>query len=640
MPQVAIVFVLSLLAVHIGTAQLESKHVVSTHDQGKGICTTSCGVQEIQTSTTSGYNKGDKTCASPWLFPQRSANGSTTCECGSGLGGVVKCNSTTQQVLILKCYCMTYDIDESELIAGVCLYGCFTNRSVYHSPYYSPYYSLPSNITQLNEVCTDFHRDGQLCGKCMDGFAPPVYSYISSCVNCTEYSSNWAKYLTVSFLPLTALFAVVVIFRVSATSGLLNVFVFVCQTVITPAVARIFANIIIGGNTSNRLLSYTGLSLYGIWNLDFFRLLYSPFCLHPKMTTLQALALDYTIAVYPLFLIVVTYVLVEMHDHNFRILVWLWKPFHACFVHFRKEWNIRGSMINAFATFLLLSYVKFLSVSFDLLIPVRVFDIHGKASSQLYLYFDGTVEYFGKEHLPFAILAIVVLIIFNIFPLLLLTLYPCRCFQRYLNYYHIQCQLLHTFMDAFQGSYKDGSNGTRDCRWFAALYLVLRIAFLVIFASTTSELVVIFLIILLLVPVFLTAIFHPHKSLIYNIVDIFLLLVFICFLTSVAALIICDAIHCRTVSGVLVCIFSPIPLFYLIVILLYKLLAHKRVVQKVCQKMCALMAFNSQKTDQIDFERALPHRLVHANEYTPLLCTDSTEHTVAQQGSEPVSCTY
>ena len=186
------------------------------------------------------------------------------------------------------------------------------------------------------------------------------------------------------------------------------------------------------------------------------------------MTTLQTLALDYAIAVYSLFL---TYFLVELHDNNFRILVWLWKPFHACFVRFRKEWNIRSSIINAFATFLLLSYVKFLFVSFELLIPVRVFNIHGKPMSTLYLYFDGTVEYFGQEHLPFAILAVVVLVVFSIFPLLILILYPCQCFQRFLNYYHLQCQVLHTLMDALQGSYKDGSNGTRDCRWFAALYL-------------------------------------------------------------------------------------------------------------------------------------------------------------------------
>ena len=239
-------------------------------------------------------------------------------------------------------------------------------------------------------------------------------------MNCTEYSSNWVKYMAIAFLQLTALFVVVVTFRVSATSGLLNVFVLVCQTVSAPAVVRVIKT----HTTNLKLQSRIGLSLYGIWNLDFFRLLYHPFCLHPEMTALQVLALDYAIAVYPLLLIVFTYLLVEMHDHNVRIVVWLWKPFHAYFVHFRKKSNVKGSLINAFATFLLLSYVKFLHTSFAFLFSVNVYNIYGR--SKRYLFYDGTVEYFGPEHLPFAILALGVLLVFNIFPLFLLVLYPCQ----------------------------------------------------------------------------------------------------------------------------------------------------------------------------------------------------------------------
>ena len=323
---------------------------------------------------------------------------------------------------------MTYSSDNTSLVVGKCWYGCYIEQHK-RSPGIVFYYPPP--------------RDGQLCGKCKDGFAPPVYSYDSSCVNCTEYSSNWVKYMAIAFLPLTALFILVVTFRVSATSGLLNVFVLVCQTVSAPAVVRVIKT----HTTNLKLQSRIGLSLYGIWNLDFFRLLYHPFCLHPEMTTLQVLALYYAIAVYPLLLIVFTYLLVVMHDHNVRIVVWLWKPFHAYFVHFRKKSNVKGSLINTFATFLLLSYVKFLHTSFAFLFPVNVYNIYGR--SKRYLFYDGTVEYFGPEHLPFAILALGVLLVFNIFPLFLLVLYPCQWFQRCLNRYNIQYQLFDTFMDVF-----------------------------------------------------------------------------------------------------------------------------------------------------------------------------------------------
>ena len=540
-----------------------------------------------------------------WMFPVHTKNGSTACECGDPVAGAVLCCSETQKVEVHKLYCMTYSSDNTSLVVGKCQYS--SKYYYYHKsdPFYT--YSLPSNISQ---VCDLLYREGQLCGKCKNGFAPPVYSYDPSCVNCTEYSSNWVKYMAISFLPPTALFVVVVTFRVSATSGLLNVFVLACQTASAPTVVRE----IVTHTSDLNLLSRIGLSLYGIWNLDFFRLLYRPFCLHPEMTTLQVLTLDYAIAVYPLLLIAFTYLLVEMHDHNVKIVVWLWKPFHAYFVYFRKKSNIKGSLINAFATFLLLSYIMFLHTSFAFLFPVNVYNIHGR--SKQYLYYDGMVEYFGPEHLPFAILALSVVLVFNIFPLLLLLLYPCQCFQSCLNHYHIHSQVLHTFMDVFQGSYKDGSNGTRDCRWFTSLYLMLRIAVLMVYAIN-NDFALPLAILILLVPIFLTATFHPHKSPIHNITDIFLLLILIsicisCISVNVTSYI---ALHSRHLSHALADIFFCIPLLYFIAVLLYKLFAHKNAVRKVHQKLCNYR--------QVNDEEVWPDRLIYAEEYTPLLSTET-----------------
>ena len=552
-------------------------------------------------STILADGKDGVTCPH-WLFPIHTENGSTACECGNDLKGVVKCNNETQKVKILQCYCMTYSSDDNtSLVVGECFYSCQLIRHLD--------YPLPSNVSQ---VCALFQRAGQLCGKCKDGFAPPVYSYNSSCVNCTEYSNNWVKYMAISFLPPTALFLVVITFRVSATSGLLNVFILVSQIVSAPYLVRVIAIT----NPTMELLYYVGLSLYGIWNLDFFRLLYSPFCLHPKMTTLQALALDYAIAVYPLLLTVFTYLLVEMHDHNVRIVVWLWKPFHACFVHFRRRWNIKGSLIDAFATFLLLSYVKLLYTSFSFLFPVYVFNIHGKALNKLYLYYDGTVEYFGPEHLPFAIIAIIVLLVFNTLPLFLLVLYPCRCFQRCLNHYNIHYQVLHTFMDVFQGSYKDGTSGTHDCRWFAALYLMLRIALLVVYASINNDFVIFPIIVLLMVPVFLTAIFHPHKSPFHNATDVFLLLVLVAIGVSLLSIQVAyhKALRSLKSSLVLNLIFVSIPILYFITIIFYKLFPCKRFVQKVHHKLCL---------QEPNYEELFPDRLVNAEQYEPLPSTET-----------------
>ena len=136
--------------------------------------------------------------------------------------------------------------------------------------------------------------------------------------------------------------------------------------------------------------------MYGFWNLDFFQAFIShQVCL--KVDTLQVLALDYSIAFYPLALIIVTYVFIELHAHNFRFIVWVWKPFHRCFAHFRQHWDIRTSIIDAFATFLLLSNIKLLSLSTDLLTPTYVYNMNGTVLG-IYLYYDASIEYFGTKN--------------------------------------------------------------------------------------------------------------------------------------------------------------------------------------------------------------------------------------------------
>ena len=70
-----------------------------------------------------------------------------------------------------------------------------------------------------------------------------------------------------------------------------------------------------------------------------------------------------------------------------------------------------------------------------------------------------------SQHLPYVCLALIFLLTFTLMPMLLLFLYPCSCFQVSLNRTGCSCQPLHTFMDAFQGHYNKGTNGTHDLRW-------------------------------------------------------------------------------------------------------------------------------------------------------------------------------
>ena len=132
--------------------------------------------------------------------------------------------------------------------------------------------------------------------------------------------------------------------------------------------------------------------------------------------------------------------------------------------------------MNTFTTFFLLSYSKFLFVSINLLSAVQVYNSHGKVDSKVLLY-DPTIRirYFHSEHIPYAILAASILVVFILVPPLFLVLYPTRAFRNHLQLLKIRWDVVNNIMDIFQGWYKDGTKGTRDCRCISGFFFFLRI---------------------------------------------------------------------------------------------------------------------------------------------------------------------
>ena len=120
-------------------------------------------------------------------------------------------------------------------------------------------------------------------------------------------------------------------------------------------------------------------------------------------------------AVYPLFLVCITYLLISLHDCNFKAVLIVCKPFKVCFSWFQKTHRAARTIIDAFVTFFVLSFVKIISVSFDLLYPVPLYAFNSSDVTYV-LFYDGSIAYFGRDHLPFAILAMLFLLIFVIIP--------------------------------------------------------------------------------------------------------------------------------------------------------------------------------------------------------------------------------
>ena len=200
----------------------------------------------------------------------------------------------------------------------------------------------------------------------------------------------------------------VIIFNMNVTSSGLHGVVWFSQALSMPALVRLIMSALIHGSPRLLMATKTFLVFFSFWNLDIFRSVIPDICLN--VTTLQALALDYLLALYPFMLILLSYILIELHDQQYTVIVTMWKPFHKVLSIFRKSWDIRTSVIDSFATFFLLSYVKVLSVTADLLIPTNIHKPEAsKSQPALRLYYSPTVQYFGDDHLPYAIIAIAIL---------------------------------------------------------------------------------------------------------------------------------------------------------------------------------------------------------------------------------------
>ena len=175
---------------------------------------------------------------------------------------------------------MTYSEVANTTVVGPCPISCRDTKMI-----------LTSDVSNLNrDTCGYWNREGQHCGRCTPNHAPQVYSYTLNCVRCEEsdLALNIVKYIAAAYLPLTVFFVLVVMFKVSATSDSLSVVVLVNQMFTASSIITLYtiSNTYYKNPTVKILLS-----VVGIWNLDFFRPVYTSLCIHPKIDILHVLAL-------------------------------------------------------------------------------------------------------------------------------------------------------------------------------------------------------------------------------------------------------------------------------------------------------------------------------------------------------------
>ena len=337
-----------------------------------------CSTKTLDDSQRGGSSVVEQQTCPTW-YMETKHNGMTRFVCGATLDGAVLCEDATLETLIVDGHCMNYDVKINDTVSG----GCPFN---YHHPDAQLFYiTLPNITSELNSfMCSGLNRTGLLCSQCQQGLGPAVLSYGRQCLKCFDKWYGWLAYLTVTLLPTTILCFLVMIFQFHITSAEMNALVFLCQfftcssTIANPYLYVHYATI----STPFYYFELAVITFYGIWNLDFFRYFIPSFCISSDMTTLHTIALEYVVAIYPLLLTVVIYFCIEMYDSGVRVVVCVWRPFHVCFTRFRRRWNPKGSVINAFATFLLLSYSKLLTVSYSLLDANVLYNNRGEIKSR------------------------------------------------------------------------------------------------------------------------------------------------------------------------------------------------------------------------------------------------------------------
>ena len=424
---------------------------------------------------------------------------------------------------VLRCYCLTADANTTlsaitHYGVGACMYGCFKTNNI-DTEYYTVHFK---DLTK--GVCANFNREGLLCGQCIANHSPAVYSFSMRCVECQNVSL-WKRtllYITVAYGPLTVFLFTIIFFTVSVNSAPLYGLIFLSQYMTCPIHMRMITVLCEEGSIPGYSYQILG-TIYGIWNLDFFRSVYPPFCLHPSLTTLQVMSLDYFIAAYPLIIIIVLYSLVELHSRDCRPIVAIWKPFNYCFARFRHNLNIRTSLVDAFGTFFTLSYVKSMTVTADIMFYSHVWSDRNVVTNNMY--FDGTMQFFKGKHIPLGIVGLLVTFVFNILPLTLIIIYSFPKLQYIIHCFPVSLQnAVYPFMDNLLSCYKDGTNGTRNCRYFAIVYPIARVLLLTVAFVLKNSLYYPESIYIIIFTAFLLIAIRPYKSEVYNIMDASLML--------------------------------------------------------------------------------------------------------------------
>ena len=410
----------------------------------------------------------------PWFVMDNSSGFSSfpQCVCSRYLPFMIDCVQTEHTSYLKMGYCAFHISDSNDTMVATCPY-------VFPEHLFEGYkLRLPQSVDVLNLfICTKLNREVEknMCGRCANGTGPSVTSIGSRCVKCS--SVNILYYLLLQYLPATIIFLLVLLVRINVTSAPVAHYILFCNAVTVNYRSHTgYYTIFAFTETSHRYILRAILTLNAIWSFNPLNFVSPALCLSPQIEDIHIPYIDILAMLYPFLLLMTTYMLIELHARDFRPIVTLWKPFHRYLV---RSWSPNISLVQAFANLFYITYTKLLFLVFLPFASSDFMDEKGNILSRFRVtYIDPTIPYLHHKHIHLVAFSACVLIFIVIPPVLILLVYSTRLCNRLRSHLSTRLNLaLLTFVNTYQGCYKDGTNGTRDYRilsgGFLALYLLL-----------------------------------------------------------------------------------------------------------------------------------------------------------------------
>ena len=443
----------------------------NTSDQGS-LLLTKRGFRDVSLSLAVHMTQ----CPPGYIF----SNDSLQCICSTSSNcayeGILKCNLRRFHAYIQYGYWIGYDnnINETEysLLTGYCPFRfCFPEENT------SSHFSLPGTASRetLDRLVCGPRRTGILCSKCRTNYSVYFHSGRYDCKRNELCKIGWLLYILAELLPLTVLFVLVIAFNVTFTSGNANGFVFFAQVLDS-------LHITLHGDYPSspkaiRLLTVVHTFIYRFFNLGFFDADPLSFCLWEGASMLDILTFKFVTVAYALLLVLVTVKL--MNTCNF----YRWCPS-------LRGSSVKSSIIHGLSAFLVMCYAQCTRNSLYILDSERLTS-KGHMIIRNVVYRQGDVVYFSRDHLPYAIPAMVCIATIVAIPPILLLIYPV-CYKLLAllrlddsKFFHFTSKFIplskfKPLLDSFQSCFKD------NCRFYAGLYFLYRFIILATASFTTS----------------------------------------------------------------------------------------------------------------------------------------------------------